>query len=109
LCLRQPPLVWISILTALEPSPPAFVTVVLIVLMAEQTTEQELYEGKKSMWLTGEAVIKQAIATMISDSLFIKIQKEVTIHLMWEAVQMKQEKKSRMVTVDLHRKLQAEK
>jgi hypothetical protein len=59
--------------TGMEPSPPAFVTGVLIVLMAEQTTEQELYEGKKSMWLTGEAVIKQAITTTISDSLFIEI------------------------------------
>jgi hypothetical protein len=59
--------------TGMEPSPPAFVTGVPIVLTAEQTTKQELYEGKKLMWLTGEAVIKQAIATTISDSLFIEI------------------------------------
>jgi hypothetical protein len=95
--------------TGTEPSPPAFVTGVPIVLTAEQTTKQELYEGKKLMWLTGEAVIKQAITTTISDSLFIEIQKEVTACLMWEAVRMKREKKLRMVTVDLRRKLQAEK
>ena len=93
--------------TGTEPSPPAFVPGVPIVLTAEQTTEQELYEGKKSMWLTGEAVIKQAIATTISDSLFIEIQKEVTARLMWEAVRMKREKKSRMVTVDYLKRVMA--
>ena len=59
--------------------------------------------------MMNEAVIKQAIATTIPDSLFIEVHKEVTAHLMWEAVRLKQEKKSRMVTVDLCRKLQAEK
>ena len=69
--------------TGMEPSPPAFVTGVPIVLTVEQTAEQELYaKEKKLMWLTGEAVIKQAITTMISNSLFIKMQKEVTAHLM---------------------------
>ena len=95
--------------TRTEPNPPAFVTGVPIVLTAEQMAKQELYEEKKLMWLTGEAVIKQAITTMIPNSLFIKIQKEVTAHLMWEVIQMKQEKKSQMVIVDLHHKLQAEK
>jgi hypothetical protein len=66
--------------TGTETSPPAFVTCVLIVLTAEQTTKQELNEGKRPMWLTGEAVIIQAIATTISNSLFIEIQKEVTTH-----------------------------
>jgi hypothetical protein len=59
--------------------------------------------------MMGEAVIKQAIATMIPDSLFLEIRREATAHLMWEAIQEKHEKKSRMVTVDLRRKLQAEK
>ena len=39
--------------TGTEPSPLAFVTGVLIVLTAEQTAEQELYEEKKLMWLPG--------------------------------------------------------
>ena len=50
--------------------------------------------------MMGEAVIKQAIAIIISDSLFIEIHKEVTARLMWESVQ---------VTVDLCCKLRAEK
>jgi hypothetical protein len=80
--------------TGIAPSPPTFITGAPLVLTADQTAELELYEEKKSKWLTGEAVIKQAIATTISDSLFIEIQKEVTTHLMWEAIWMKQEKKS---------------
>ena len=59
--------------------------------------------------MMNEAVIKRAIATTIPDSLFIEVCKEVMARLMWEAVRLKQEKKSHMVTVDLHCKLQAEK
>ena len=45
----------------------------------------------------GEAVIKQALANMIPNSLFIEVHKEVMACLMCEAVQLKQEKKSWMV------------
>ena len=95
--------------TGTPPNPLTFTLSGPFPLTMEQTAELELYEGKKSKWLAGEAVIKQAIATTISNSLFIEIHKEVTAHLMWEAVQLKWEKKSHMVTVDLHRRLQAEK
>ena len=57
----------------------------------------------------GEAVIKQALANMIPNSLFIEVHKEVMACLMCEAVQLKQEKKSHMVMVDLCSKLQVEK
>ena len=53
----------------------------------------------QSKWWMGEAVIKQAIATTIPDSLFINVHKEVMVCLMCEAVWLKQEKKSQMVTV----------
>ena len=68
--------------TRIASSSPAFISGGPFLLIAEQVAELELYEKNKSKWLTGEAVIKQAIATMISDSLFINIQKEVTAHLM---------------------------
>jgi hypothetical protein len=75
--------------TGTAPNPPTFALGGQFPLTMEQTAEQELYEGKMSKWLMGEAVIKQAIATTISDSLFIVIRKEVMGHLMWEAVHLK--------------------
>jgi transposase InsO family protein len=54
-------------------------------------------------------VLKQAIASTIPDSLFLDVRKELMAQLMWDAVTNKREKKSRMVTVDLRRKLQSEK
>jgi len=59
------------------------------------------YEAKLSEWHIGEAIIKQAIATIISDSLFLEVRKEETALKMWEAVKNQREKKSRMVTVDM--------
>ena len=41
---------------------------------------------KQLKWLMGEGVIKQAIATIIPNSLFIEVCKEVTAYLMWEIV-----------------------
>ena len=54
-----------------------------------------------SKWKSDEAIIKQAIATMIPDSLFIEVRKKETAYLMWEAVKSQREKKSHMVTVDM--------
>ena len=91
------------------PNPPIFIWTGPTPLTSDQITEYEEYEVKQSKWLMGEAVIKQAITTTIPNSLFIEVHKEVTACLMWEAVWLKREKKSRMVTVDLRRKLQVEK
>jgi hypothetical protein len=60
-----------------------------IPLTPEQTAELELYEEKNLKWTMGEAVIKQAIATIIPDSLFIEVRKEAMAHSMWEAVHEK--------------------
>ena len=78
--------------TRTPPNPLAFILGWPFPLAVDQTAELELYDKKKSKWLMGEAVIKQAIATMISNSLFIEICKEITAHLMWEAVQLKWKK-----------------
>jgi hypothetical protein len=45
---------------------------------------------------------------VIPDSLFLKVKGEKTAREMWEKVKNKYEKKSKMVTVDLRRKLQDE-
>jgi hypothetical protein len=78
-------------------------------LTAVQTAEVEAYEAALLIWQTGEAVLKQAIASTIPDSLFLDVRKELTVKLMWDAVTNKREKKSHMVTVDLRCKLQSEK
>ena len=87
------------------PNPPIFTWIGPTPFTSDQITEYEEYQVKQSKWLMGEAVIKQAIATTIPDSLFIEVCKKVMACLMWEAVRLKREKKSRMVTVDLRHKL----
>jgi hypothetical protein len=95
--------------TASAPVAPAFSQTGPAPLTAAETIEVEAYEAALSIWQTGEAVLKQAIASTIPDSLFLDVRKELTAKLMWDAVTNKREKKSRMVTVDLRRKLQSEK
>ena len=56
-----------------------------------------------------EAIIRQAIVSTIPDSLFLEVRNYETELEMWNAVKKKREKKSRMVTVDMRCKLQAEK
>ena len=64
-------------------NPPAFALGCPTPLTADQTAEIEQYsEEKQSKWMMGEVIIKQAMATTFSDSLFIELHKEVTAHLM---------------------------
>ena|SRR5882762_6116716 len=74
--------------TATEPGSPAFSVTGPTPLTAAQTTEVEAYKAALSIWQTGEAVLKQAIASTIPDSLFLDVRK------MWDAVTNKHEKKS---------------
>ncbi len=74
---------------------------------AEQTLTRE-YLQRRRIWKSEQAIIKQGIASVISDSLFLKVKGEATAKAMWEKVKTEYEKKSRMVTVDLRRKLQDE-
>ncbi len=67
-------------------------------------------EWKKEVktWRQGEAVVKQQIAGTIPDSLFMKIRGKGSAREIWEALAGDFEKKSRMVSVDLRRRLQDE-
>ena len=78
-------------------------------LTAAQQESLDDYAVEMSKWQSEEAIIRQAIASTISDSLFLEVRKTDTALGMWEAVKGQREKKSRMVTVDMRRKLQAEK
>src|SRR5271169_7038736 len=74
-----------------------------------EAKEVKDYETALLKWETDEAIIRQAIATIIPDSLFLEVRRAETVLTMWEAVRNQRKKKSRMVTVDLRQKLQAEK
>ena len=76
---------------------------------ADQKEALDNYTGKLLRWWADEAIIRQAIASMISDSLFLEVRKKESAKEMLEAVKEQREKKSRMVTVDMWCKLQAEK
>jgi transposase InsO family protein len=74
-------------------------------------TEKETWDANQKEWkewTQGEAVMKQAIAGSIPDSLFIQVGKQTTAKGMWDAVKSDREKRSRMVQIEMRRKIQDE-
>ena len=65
-------------------------------------------EWKKDVkeWKQGEAIAKQQIASSIPDSLFMKIRAKGTAYEIWTELEKHFEKRSRMVSIDLRRRLQ---
>ena len=65
-------------------------------------------EWKKDLkeWKQGEAITKQQIASSIPDSLFMKVRGKGSAYEMWKELGSHFEKRSRMVSIDLHRRLQ---
>ena len=78
------------------------------VLTAAQTALVTTWKQELKVWNQGEAIVKQQIAATISDSLFMKIRGKGTAHEIWKALAKDFEKRSRMVSVDLRRRLQQE-
>jgi len=82
------------------------------VVQATYTREEErdIKEWKAELkeWKRGEAIMKQQIAATIPDSLFMKIRDKGTAVEIWEALKGDFQNKSRMVAVDLRRRLQQE-
>jgi hypothetical protein len=76
-----------------------------------QEEERSVKEWKAELkaWKRGEAIVKQQIAATIPDSLFMKVRDKGTALEIWEALQGDFQNKSRMVAVDLRRRLQQEK
>jgi len=83
----------------------------LVQALYTQEEERSIKKWKSELkgWKQGEAVVKQQIATTIPDSLFIKIRDKGTALEIWGAIQGDFQNKSRMVVVDLRRRLQQEK
>jgi hypothetical protein len=75
-------------------------------VQAAYTQEEERlikeWKVEQKDWRQGEAIVKQQIAAMIPNSLFMKIRDKGT------ALQNDFQKKSRMIAVDLRRRLQQE-
>ncbi|KAJ7080043.1 hypothetical protein C8R44DRAFT_653909, partial [Mycena epipterygia] len=67
----------------------------------DETRANNEYLARRRFWKSEQAVIKQGLASVIPDSLFLKVKGEDTAKKMWEKVKGEFEKKSKMVTVDL--------
>src|SRR5271168_1374518 len=60
-------------------------------------------------WNQGEAIAKQQIASSIPDSLFMKVRAKGTARAIWTELENHFQKRSRMVSVDLRRRLKDQK
>ncbi|KAJ7602096.1 hypothetical protein DFH06DRAFT_1024242, partial [Mycena polygramma] len=85
--------------TAEAPAEPAIVD-------AKNPTPEEIeannkYLARRRFWKSEQAVIKQGLASVIPDSLFLKVKGAATAKAMWDKVKSEYEKKSKMVTVEL--------
>lgn len=77
-------------------------------LSATQLAAVEEYRKALKLWKQEEAIVKQQIAATIPDSLFLKIRSLPTVELIWTMLQDNFQNKSRMVSLDLKRRLQEE-
>ena len=63
-------------------------------LTKEQQEALEMYHELVAKWEMEESIVKQALALVIPDSLFIEVKKQETALEMWNAVKGQREKKS---------------
>lgn len=76
---------------------------------AAETALLTAYNTSLTEWMKGEATMKQLIASTIPDSLFMKVRNKPTALEIWTTLANEFQNKSRMVSVDLHRRLQDKK
>ena len=75
-------------------------------LSAEQIRLDIEWKKDVKEWKQGEAVTKQQIASSIPDSLFMKVRAKGTAREIWTELENHFQKRSRMVSIDLRRRLQ---
>src|ERR1700719_3374541 len=75
-------------------------------LTPEQVKVETEWKKEIKEWKQGEAVAKQQIASSIPDSLFMKVRAKGTAYEIWTELGKHFEKRSRMVSIDLRRRLQ---
>ena len=74
--------------------PPVAIPVVQIGTEPLTKEQKETYQVLLTKWEMEENIIKQAIASLILDSLFIEVRRKETALMMWDAVRDQREKKS---------------
>lgn len=91
------------------PSSPAPTSETVATLAAKIMAYEEAmvrFEKEDAVWRCGEGIVKQLIAGTIPDSLFIKVWTRTSAYEMWSTLSSKFQNKLRMVSVNLHRRLQ---
>jgi len=93
--------------TGIEPKDPISTSVRTKEEFSDEEKQLDL-EWKKELkeWKQGEALAKQQIASSIPDSLFMKIRAKGTAQAIWTELENHYQNRSRMVSVDLRRRLQ---
>ena len=72
---------------------------------AEKVLDKEWKKELKE-WKQAEAIAKQQIASSIPDSLFMKIRTKGTAYEIWKELENHFQNQSRMVSIDLRRRIQ---
>jgi len=80
--------------------------VVVEELSPEDAKTLEVWKEKHCAWRHSEAVVKQQVAATIPNSLFMKVQGKGTTYEIWQALTKDFQNKSRMISMDLRRRLQ---
>ena len=75
-------------------------------LNEEQDKLQREWKKEIKEWRQAEAIAKQQIASSIPDSLFMKVRAKGSAYEIWTELGKHFEKRSRMVSIDLRRRLQ---
>ncbi len=72
----------------------------------EETNSINCHPGVVQLWKANKAIVKQALASTIPNLLFLKVKGKLLAGKMWKRVKEEFEKRSKMMTVDLCKKLQ---
>src|SRR5271155_701686 len=64
------------------------------------------YKAELRDWMQKEAIVLQQIASTVPDSLYLRIKGKKTVKEAWDLLKNEFEKRSRMFTIDLRRRLQ---
>ena len=75
-------------------------------LSAEEIKSDNKWKKELKEWKPGEAIVKQQITSSIPDSLFLKICSNGSAFLIWKALEDHFQKRSQMVVINLHRRMQ---
>ena len=74
-------------------------------LTSAEVSATERYAKDISQYLQEQAIVFQQIASTIPDSLYLKIKGKPTVKEAWDALKADFEKRSRMITVELRKRL----